>query len=232
MRQPLACAAANSGVTTGCMMISATVWSAVSSAVDNGSASVSCMSILLSGDTAAATPRRQPALVLPTQHLVGVVHVEIDRTRPLAWTPDQRARTTAAILWLTRDPRLAERQIDLEVRRSERPVLLSLLADLRAALPRATLSMTALASWCDTERWISAAPVDQVVPMLFRMSPGGAGLRARLAAGGDLADPACRTALGVATDTALPLVPPGRRMFLFDPRPCTAADLKTRTGPP
>ena len=51
-------------------------------------------------------------------------------------------------------------QIDFEVRASERQVLLDVLHDVRQGLPPGTfLSMTALASWCDTETWLDAAPV-------------------------------------------------------------------------
>jgi hypothetical protein len=47
-------------------------------------------------------------------------------------------------------------------------VLLDVLRAVRATLPAGReLSMTALASWYDTERWLGAAPVDEVVPMLF-----------------------------------------------------------------
>jgi hypothetical protein len=65
-------------------------------------------------------------------------------------------------------------------------VLLDVLRAVRATLPAGReLSMTALASWCDTERWLGTAPVDEVVPMLFRMGPVGENPKRRLAEGGD-----------------------------------------------
>ena len=82
-------------------------------------------------------------------------------------------------------------------------MLLDLIGDVRRGLPRGKLlSMTALASWCDTEDWLEQAPVDEVVPMLFRMTVGGEALRKRLAAGGDFRNPRCRAALGIATEAA------------------------------
>ncbi len=75
-------------------------------------------------------------------------------------------------------------QIDFEARASQRQVVLDLLHDVRAGLPATTrLSMTALASWCDTETWLATAPVDEIVPMLFRMGPTGGALRARVGRG-------------------------------------------------
>ena len=87
--------------------------------------------------------------------------------------------------------------------------------------------MTALASWCDTEHWIGQAPVDEIVPMLFRMGPGGEKLKQRLAEGGDFRERRCRSALGIATDTPPAGLPAGRRIYVFNPRRWNAADYAT-----
>ena len=188
-------------------------------------------SVTLSGEQVLVRPRLQPARILDTQRVAGVVHVEIDRMRPLPWTSIQRDRTAAAVIALLDNPRFAEVQIDFEVKASQRAVLLDLLGDLRAALPAGRhLSMTALASWCDTETWIDAAPVDEVVPMLFRMGPSGEALRKRLADGGDFRQSRCRAAIGVATDTPPNRIPAGRRVWLFDPHPWSADDLMKIRG--
>jgi len=79
--------------------------------------------------------------------------------------------------------------------------------------------MTALASWCNTERWLASAPVDEIVPMLFRMGPTGENLKRRLAEGGDFAARNCRNGIGVATDTPPDRLPSGRRVYIFSPRP-------------
>lgn len=180
-------------------------------------------SIVLDGAAVEARGRRHPLLVAepPT---TSVVHVEIRRDRPLVWNATMRATTAAAILhYATRLP--ARRvQVDFEVRASERAILLDVLGDVRRALPRATvLSMTALASWCG-EDWLGRAPVDEVVPMLFRMGRRGETVRTMLAEGGDLRHDRCRGALGVAIGTPVPRAPAGRRVYLFDPRSWTPRD--------
>jgi hypothetical protein len=183
-------------------------------------------SIVLSGDLVEATGRRYPAYVLPEQHLVGVVHIEIDRGRALIWGSNQREAVAAHTLALVDASRFREIQIDFEVRASERDVLLDVLRGVRAGLaPDQRLSMTALASWCDTERWLSAAPVDEIVPMLFRMGPAGERLKRRLADGGDFGDQRCRGSIGIATDTPPYGLPRGRRVFIFNPRSWDAAAL-------
>ncbi|HVY14582.1 MAG TPA: hypothetical protein VHB27_05105 [Rhodopila sp.] len=182
--------------------------------------------VRLTADSVQARPRLQPARLSPTQPVIGVVHVEIARPRKPAWTAEQRARTAALVLSLLQNPRFRAWQIDFEVRASERHILLDLLGDVRERMPPGKrLSMTALASWCDTETWLEAAPVDDIVPMLFRMGPSGIRLRARLAAGGDWRNPRCRTAIGVASDTPPDALPPDRQVWMFNPHPWTAADL-------
>ena len=180
-------------------------------------------SIVLDGEAVEARGRRFPLLVAepPT---TSVVHVEIRRDRPLVWNAAMRATAAAAILhYATRLP-VRRVQVDFEVRASERAILLDILGDVRRALPRGTLlSMTALASWCG-ENWLAGAPIDEVVPMLFRMGRGGEDVRAILAEGGDLRHDRCRGALGVAVGTPVPRAPPGRRVYLFDPRSWTPRD--------
>ena len=182
--------------------------------------------VRLSGNDVSAQPRLQPALVLPSQQIIGVVHLEIDRARRPAWNAAQRARTAAAVRLLLKNPRYTNVQIDFEVHASERHILLDLLADVRAQLdPGRALSMTALASWCDTETWIAAAPVDEIVPMLFRMGPAGEPIRRRLANGGEFHEPHCRASVGIATDAPPDRLPPGRRLWLFNPHSWTPQDL-------
>lgn len=178
--------------------------------------------VTLRGPEVFARPRLQPAKVGPSQRVAGVVHVEIDRTQPPSWSESQRARTAALVLGLLRDSRFVEVQIDFEVRASQRGVLLDLVRDVRDGLPAERhLSMTALASWCETETWLDAAAADEIVPMLFRMGQNGEKLRQRLATGGDFRLARCRTAIGVATDTPPSRLPAGRRIWLFNPRPWT-----------
>jgi len=180
--------------------------------------------VVLTGEGVFVRRRRFPLRTNgPPQ--TALVHVQIDHRRPLAWTGAQRRKAAAAVLQIGQAPGVRRLQVDFEVRRSERPVLLALLADVRRGLPRGvSLSMTALASWCETEAWLNRAPVDEIVPMLFRMGPDGAAIRAKLEAGGDFAEPRCRTAYAVSVDAPLARAPAGRRVYLFSPRSWTAAD--------
>lgn len=183
--------------------------------------------VALRGDTVRARGRRFPLKAAPGQPTTAVVHVQVEGRGPLAWTTAQRQAAARAVLDYGRQPWARRLQVDFEVRRSQRQALLDLLTDVRAGLPRdVSLSMTALASWCANEDWLAAAPVDEVVPMLFRMGPEGEAVKARLAAGGDFADRRCRKAVAVSADTPLPRIPAGRRVYLFSPRSWTARDFQ------
>jgi len=181
--------------------------------------------IVLSGDGVQVRGRRFP-LRMAGRPSAALVHVQIDHARPLAWTLAQRREAAQAVLAFGQAAGADRLQVDFEVRRSERGVLLDLLSDVRRGLPKdKQLSMTALASWCETEDWLKAAPVDEIVPMLFRMGPGGEPLKAKLEAGGDFANPRCRTALAISTDAPLAYAPAdGRRVYLFDPHSWTEPD--------
>jgi len=65
-------------------------------------------SIVLSGEAIRVAGRRYPALTLPEQRIVGVVHVEIDRREPLVWNRLRREATIARILELADNPRFDE----------------------------------------------------------------------------------------------------------------------------
>ena len=179
--------------------------------------------IRLRGDTIVVQRgRRFPIVTAPGQPApIAVVHIEVDQNQRLVWSRGLAEQVIGAAL--TYAGSAAEVQIDMEVRSSQRDALLEVLHGVRAGLgPTTSLSMTALASWCDSETWLDRAPVDEIVPMLFRMGPGGARLRAKLAAGGDFNQRRCRSAVGIATDSPS-VVPPGRRVYIFNPRPWDAA---------
>ncbi len=151
---------------------------------------------------------------------IATVHIEIDQSQPLAWTDALAQQVTAAAIATTRGA--THVQIDMEVRQSQRAALLDVLRGVRAGLaPGTWLSMTALASWCD-ETWLGAAPVDEIVPMLFRMGRGAGRLRAKLMAGGTFDEPRCRDAAGISLDSPIS-VPTVGRVYIFNPRPWNAA---------
>ena len=108
-------------------------------------------------------------------------------------------------------------QIDFDATLSERNFYRSLLTEVRRQLPSSVgLSMTALASWCAGDDWLRDLPIDEAVPMLFRLGVEQQQFQRRLETGRPFESQMCRNAAGVSTDE--PVKPPAvSRLYVFSP---------------
>lgn len=128
---------------------------------------------------------------------------------------DSTARATAeAVLQSLSDVRGSSAlQIDFDARRSERTWYRAVLNYVRAGMPvQIPLSITALASWCSGDRWMAGLPVDEAVPMFFRMEPG---IRGQSDPFVTVREPLCAGAIGLSTHEPWPADLQGRRVYLF-----------------
>jgi len=166
-------------------------------------------------------PRRQPLSAPTAAVLIAVVRIEV----PPGLVPsvNQRQQALAALLDSASVPGIAAFQVDFDATRSQRPFYAALLKDLRRQMPPGLpLSITALASWCSYDDWIAALPVDEAVPMLFRMEPD------RRRAPPDspwfqIREPLCQGSLGLSTHEPWPLetskaLNSPKRIYLFADR--------------
>jgi hypothetical protein len=168
-------------------------------------------------DGVAVRPRMQPLLTPPGAVLMAVVRVESGGQASAADLP----RTVRAIADAAAMPGVRALQVDFDAVASERFFYRALLQDLRRRLPpRMPLSITALASWCQSDGWISGLPVAEAVPMLFRMGPD------RYSPGGDFRNDLCRSSVGVSTDELPSRIPSGRRVYVFAPRAWSPSHLR------
>lgn len=177
----------------------------------------------LSGTEAIVHQRRQPLRIAEATRLIAVIRIE---TRGAALSERQRKVTVDQIVASSRLPRVAAVQIDFDATASQREFYQAVLRELRTQLPGTPISMTALASWCMDDDWIRGLPVDEAVPMLFRMGRDGRSIRARLRSGDDFRDPLCRQSAGFSTDEPAAVIPAGRRVYWFSPRAWTQAELR------
>jgi hypothetical protein len=176
--------------------------------------------VSLRGGQTSIRPRLQPLSVAADAKLIAVTRLESNRA---ALSSEQRALTVAAIAKLTRNERVAAIQIDFDARTTERAFYRDLLIDLRQAIPvTVRLSITALASWCLGDDWLAGLPIDEAVPMLFRMGVDQRNIEMRLNAGDDFNAPLARHSLGISTDEPLARLPAGRRVYVFNPRSWSA----------
>ncbi len=177
----------------------------------------------LSFDSVIVRPRFQPLTVPPRTTLIAVARIEDDRRTSPTLSVSQRVRASRIIAWFA-NASTAAIQIDFDALRSERRFYRDLLTDVRHRLPASIpLSMTALASWCLDDDWISGLPADEAVPMLYRMGPDASAITAYLRGGGEFGPVSSRNSVGLSLDaqvTGLPAA--GKRVYLFSPRPWTA----------
>jgi len=165
------------------------------------------------GLTVRSQPRRN-ALVFPASAArIAVVRIEAPSMAIL--NEETRNEALQSILVSARQPRIAALQLDFDATRSQRPFYRDLLIDLRRKLPAdLPLSITALASWCSWDSWIHDLPLDEAVPMMFRMEPE----QRRAPPNVDdfqIREPLCRTSTGVSTDEPWPDHLAGKRIYVF-----------------
>jgi hypothetical protein len=177
--------------------------------------------LIVRNGAVTVAPRRNPLRVSPHTPLLAVTRIESDGAPAAGLVPTM----AAAIAATTALPRVRGVQIDFDAAESERRVYRALVQAVRRALgPDVPLSITALASWCAQDRWMDGLPVDEAVPMLFRMGPVNEPY-AGLARSSAPAAPVCRGALGTSLDEPLHVRATGRRVYVFNAAPWTAASV-------
>jgi hypothetical protein len=165
------------------------------------------------GLTVHAQPRRN-ALVFPASATrIAVVRIEAPSTAIL--NNENRNDAIQSILVSAREPGIAALQIDFDATRSQRNFYRDLLVDIHRQMPaNLPLSITALASWCSWDNWIRDLPVDEAVPMMFRMEPDHR--RAPPSVDDfEIREPLCHTSTGVSTDEPWPSNLAGKRIYVF-----------------
>ena len=185
--------------------------------------------LILNGDDVVFRPRRQPLKVSPATKLIAVTRIESSKITGTgaALSNAQIAKLVSLVLHTQQLENVVAVQIDFDVTKSERSFYRQLLEKLRLNLPQhVPLSMTALASFCVGDRWLDGLPVDEVVPMIFRMGLDNEKIRNLIAAGNDFREPLCRTSYGVALDEPVTVrFAEARRLYVFNNRSWVGEDV-------
>jgi hypothetical protein len=179
-------------------------------------------SILLRSEDVVVRPRLQSLQVAEGTKIIAVTRIETDRDHKPNLSVNQRDAAARTIAEMGSLPNVSEVQIDFDATKSERSFYRELITDVRHRLPTHTrLSITALASWCMSDDWISDLPIDEAVPMLFRMAGDGKQISTRLDAGDDFNAKPCRQSYGISLDEQRPKNFPSRKLFVFNPHAWT-----------
>jgi hypothetical protein len=171
----------------------------------------------------SSRPRLQRLLVSPAMQIIAVVRIEAGAAGAAIDDPKLPVQIAGMIVRSAQKPRTDVLQIDFDATRSQRAFYINLLREVRKKLPEGMpLSITALASWCAGDDWISGLPVDEAVPMFFRM-----GIEARPSSlpgwTYPLCEPLCESSAGVSTDEPWPALRGDERVYIFHPGAWTPA---------
>ena len=164
-------------------------------------------------------PRRDPVAFPAASTRIPVIRIEAPRQAVL--DPANRAAALDAILSTAREPDIAALQLDFDATRSQRAFYRDLLIDLRRAMPpHLPLSITALASWCSYDDWLSDLPIDEAVPMFFRMEPDRRRASPSPSSASPVDDfrirePLCRASYGLSTREPWPSDLAHKRLYIF-----------------
>jgi len=187
--------------------------------------------LVLKGDEVMLDPRHQPLDVSPETKLIAVTRIESQKqTGQRAALSEAQKQKAISLVLRTRELRnVSALQIDFDAATSEREFYRGLLRELRAKLPdNIPLSMTALASFCVGDRWLDDLPVDEAVPMIFRMGADDQAIKHLLKSGEDFREPLCQKSYGIAIDEPLELkFKPNRRIYVFNNHSWTPSDIES-----
>ncbi len=184
--------------------------------------------LTLADDDILISSRRQPLDVAPGTFMMAVTRIEVDRASRPKFSSGQKLKVTRSVMQTLYLKNVSAVQIDFDAAVSEREFYRALLDDLREQMPaEIPLSMTALASWCISKGgWLTGLPVDEAVPMAFRMGADEAPIRAFLSAGKDWQEPLCQKSYGFSVGEPFEKkLVPGRRIYFFNDHAWRPGDL-------
>jgi hypothetical protein len=184
---------------------------------------------VLIGQQAQVRPRRQPLQIAEDAWLMAVVRIET--SSGFVASPALQDEVAHDVLAAAQEKNVRGLQIDFDALASQRDFYAGVLRRVRQQLPASLpLSITALTSWCGDPSWLSnlpsgALPIDEAVPMFFRMGGPSATRATAPRNTRGILEPACAGSVGIATDEAWPDVHSGQRVYVFRTGPWTTEDI-------
>jgi hypothetical protein len=169
-------------------------------------------------DQIETVPRIQPLLVPQSARIIAVVRIETPHSRARLDIPQLAEKVADRIVAASGRKQVSSLQIDFDATKSQRPFYRNVIEETRRRMPAGMpLSITALASWCSRPSWLEGLPVEEAVPMLFRMG-GDSRFAKQPGWHYEATAPQCSTSVGVSTDEAWPAITSRKRIYVFHPR--------------
>ena len=123
--------------------------------------------ITLRGPTIRTEARHRPQRVSPASDVIAITRIEVPAGAAVSLTDGQLEEVAFTIADTAELPGVGEVQVDFDATISQRCFYRALILRVSELLPDDTrLSITALASWCLDDDWVSDLPIAEAVPMM------------------------------------------------------------------
>jgi len=164
--------------------------------------------------------RQQPLRIPDGSTTIATVRIE-DKTREATFIDsDIEEITNFIVKSCTDNLKNISCQIDFDAGQSQIEFYKKLITAVRKKLPtEIELSLTSLVSWCTgNDSWFDDLPIDEIVPMFFRLGTDSSLYWQKIKDGKLKLDPICQKSIGVSTDELLPgkSYLKGKNIYIFN----------------
>jgi len=171
-------------------------------------------------------PRLQPLVINSKISPIAVIRIE-NREKSSQLNNSQLSKAVDSIVKICSQNKISGCQIDFDAKGSEIDFYKELIFKTRGALPKSMpLTITALVSWCHLGSWLEDLPIDEAVPMFFRLGVDEYVIRNNLVGESFMKAGVCQKSIGISVDE--PLLQPkylkNRRIYIFNPDSWTLED--------
>jgi hypothetical protein len=181
--------------------------------------------IIFSDSETTFQPRLQPLAINPKPPLMAVIRMINKESSQLS--NDQLLKAVDWIIKICSQKNISGCQIDFDVKSSEINFYEKLIFETRNNLPKSMpLSITTLASWCHLGSWLDHLPINEAVPMFYRLGPDEYLIKHGLVGESFMKAKNCQKAIGISIDEPLPQSKylKNRRIYIYNPNSWTFED--------
>ena len=150
--------------------------------------------------------RQQPLRIPDGNTTIATVRIEDKAKKATFIDSDIEEITNFIVKSCTDNLKNISCQIDFDAGQSQIEFYKKLITAVRGKLPIGIeLSITSLVSWCTSNNsWFDDLPIDEIVPMFFRLGMDSNIYWQKITQGELLLDPFCQKSIGISTDEELP----------------------------
>jgi hypothetical protein len=180
-------------------------------------------SIIFSNSEVNIKPRLQPLSVKPGTPMIPVIRID-NLNENTQLNNGQISKALEFIIKTCSQDKISGCQIDFDAKNSEINLYQNLIIRVKSEIPKSVpLSITALVSWCDNNSWLDSLPIEEAVPMFFRLGLDEYLIKSDSVGESFMKAKNCQKSVGISVDEDLPRAKylKNRTIYIFNPEPWT-----------